>query len=301
MSTFIETEREQYLPSAVSSQGLEIIQSEDGPSAIIDGVEYPILTEVFNLSIVQPGHAQRDQKFIGHAGEVYIEELDEFYKERTLLPIRIIRFGQQLFDGNYDTKKENKPLCYSIDGMKPSSKVFNPKCGLGGECAVIEEGRNGPYRKLTCPKAVWENGAKPECRGYVVVAFLDVTDPETPIPLRMTLKGTGMSALTTLNRAYERIKNVARLKKQNLSDYSVKLTVDNKGTYCVPVFTPTYDASKPSKYMYMRAYYRDVIERYDRTAATIEDSESGKIEAVGNAIDVGDAQAAAENAVNFEF
>ena len=299
--SLLDAEKAKYLPSASVIKDLTIVEDEAGESAVIDGVKYPVLTTVFTLRLIQPTTEDNDPKFHGHAGEFYIEELDEYSKERMLLPMGIIRYGQQFFGGPYKRNKENRPVCYSVDGLKPSPKISEPVCGLGGECAVVEEGRNGPYRKVICPKAVWENGEKPECNEYIVAAFLDITDPETPIPLRMTLKGTAISSLKNMNKTYERYKNVARLKRQNINDYAVKLTAEDNKNYFTPVFTPQYDEHKPSKFTPMRKHYYETVIMYDKSSAAQEDEESKPADLVGEVIDTSDAQAEGKANVDFEF
>ncbi len=291
--------KEEFLPETMQKRNMEITFDEDGDVALINGKKYPLLTDVFTIRIVQ-GSMSKDPKFKGHDGELYIDGLEEFSTERILVPITVVRFMQAMYNGPYDPKKENKAVCYSFDGIAPSPKLYSP---LSTVCGEIKYGKNGVYQEPICPKAVWgPNGEKPECRKSIVLAFLDITDPELPFPLRMALRGSGYAAWTKLQRMYNRVQNVARLKRQNAYDYALRLTVEENETYYVPVFTPVYDESKPSKFIPMCAHYLTTYIKPNEEKERLSDEENTKgVKIVGDAINTAGAEAAVASAEEFEF
>lgn len=299
----LEASRTIFLPEIITDDKLDVVTEEGEESAVIDGVKVPLFTDTFSIMVVQNGHSSSDAKFKNKAGKIFVDGLDDFFDERILLPMTVVRYGQNLYPGAYQPGTVTKPICYSVNGVYPSRKVADP---MNAVCAEIEEGRDGqPYLRTVCPKAMWNDDQKPECRRYIVLSFLDITDPETPFPVRMQLKGSAYAAWNAINQSYKRTANVARLKRQNINDYVLKLSVEDKGTYYVPVFTPVYSDEKPSKYLELRARYRNIINRAEaQIMAREEDAANEGIESsAANApkIDTGDAQAQAEAAVEFAF
>lgn len=237
----------------------EVTYDADGsPVMLIEGEEVPVMEfenvrSLFSLMVVQAGHGTKDPKFRKHAGEIFISGLEDFSEKRILLPVSVIRTGRQMFDAYTGAEDNKDPLCYSTNGVTPSNKVAMP---MNPICCEIETRNGREFDKVVCPKAVWEDGKKPECNKYIDLAFLDITDG-TPIPVHMTLKSTGLGAWNTFAQEYSRMKNVARLKKHSINDYVIVMTVEDKATYFVPNFRLEYSEEKPSRLAKLASFYRD--------------------------------------------
>lgn len=238
----------------------------DEAVAIIDGEEIPVLNTSWELQIVQPGHVQKNSKFADKIGKILIvtgqknEDPVEVLDSITLMPVNIIRNAWRLFTGTFGV--DGKLLCYSNDGLCPSPKVDNPS---SERCAEIIPGNGIPRRKILCPKAKWVGDMKPECRASVTLGFYA---PELMMPLRLELHGTGYSAYNALQRSYNQVRNLARLKGKSINDYVVVLSTENKGTYCLPVFS-LVEAPKninPAKLLPLCKYYMSTV-----LAPSIED------------------------------
>lgn len=208
----------------------------DEAVAIIDGEEIPILSACWDIQIVQPGHIQNEPSYADKLGKILIRSSQEseppieILDEILLMPVNIIRHAWRYFLGNYGV--DAKLVCYSNDGLRPSDKVLAP---INPACAEITPGSGGmPRRKILCPKAQWQGDVKPECRASVTLGFYA---PKLRMPLRLELHGTGYSAYNALQRSYNQVRNLARLKGKSINDYIVNLTTQNKGTYYLPVFS----------------------------------------------------------------
>ena len=157
---------------------------------------------------------------------------------------------------------------------------------MADECAVIEKGRRGYYRKVVCPKAVWAEGSKPVCQGAVTVAFLDITDRNAPFPVRMNIKGAAMTPYHNFLKEYNNIKTVARIRRCSVYDYAVRLTSNDMGTYFVPQFTLFYDDKEPSVFLpltnwYVQNMYMNRVQEEEenkKLVDTVEESEDSGAE-----------------------
>ena len=296
-----EAARNLFVPALVTDKNLEVVIEDGEETAVIDGKDIPIFSDAFDLRIIQPQNGNSNPKFTNKAGKIYIDGLDDFFDERMLLPLTLVRYGQNLFQGEYKPGSPTKPVCFSGDALEPSRRVLKPISHVCGEQLYTRDGQ--PYIRPICPKAMWgEDGQKPECRRYIVISLLDVTDPDMVFPVRMQLKGAGYAAWTALNNTIKRISNVAKLKRQSVFDYVFKLTVEDKGTYYVPMFTAVYSEDKPSKYLPLRARYKGIINRTENSIMKSEE-EDGTVEAKQQLphIDVEAVPAEPEEASQAEF
>lgn len=272
-----DSERGAFLSLSAKAELSTRTDEEGWPFAVINDQEYPIVTSDFEMLVVQNGHVQEDQKFIRHAGEIYVAGMDLFATERTLLPISIVSHGFRMYTKYEGPQKDAQLLCYSVNGIVPATKVEAP---MSTCCSEIEVVGGVERRKIVCPHALWIDNNKPSCQQVITLAFLDITDPDTPIPVRTQFKGTGLGAWNSFSREYGRIRNVAKLKRQSVSDYVIKMTVNNKGTYCTPVFTMLYDETRPSRYIPLLAYYREQFYMREPQEQTAQVTEQDKAEAV---------------------
>ena len=273
-----DSERGAFLSLSTIAELVTQLDSEGWPFAVIDDQEYAIVTSDFEMFVVQNGHAGEDPKFLGHAGEIYVSGMELFSAERTLLPISIVSHGFRMYTKYEGPQKEAQLLCYSSNGVTPAARVEAP---MNSCCSEIEVVGGVERRKVVCPHALWTDDNKPACQQVITLAFLDITDPATPIPVRTQFKGTGLGAWNAFSREYGRIRNVAKLKRQSVSDYALKMTVNNKGTYCTPVFTMYYDETRPSRYIPLLAYYREQFymrEPQEQSAQVTEQDKAGAVE-----------------------
>lgn len=234
--------------------GALVIPGDDGASMKVGDEIVPLLDSAFELMIVQPGHVQERKELKDMKGKILeIWEKDNpteiAVDELTLLPITIVSQGFRNFGAFGDGAKEL--ICYSVDGVTPSQRVVMP---LNSVCSELTL-RNGEYvRQTVCPRALWQNNVKPECRAVVTLAFLDL---ERRCPVTLQLHGTGYGAWNALQRSWKQAKNVARLKGRSINDYVLKLRVKDEGTYYVPEFRVVVDDSfgNPKEWLPVRKYY----------------------------------------------
>ena len=216
---------------------LVVTQTDDGPVCSVNDEEIPLMDMAFDARVVQPGHVAADKRLKDVKGKVIIlldseQPAAEAADVLHLMPVTIVNFGYRCFDQYNPGGKEESGglLCWSVDGLAPSQRVpapFSDRCAE----AVL---RNGEYaRQVICTKAQWQGDEKPECRQVVTLGFFDL---DRKIPLRMQLHGTAFGAWTALQRAYRQLRNVARLKRKSINDYIIRLEVEDKGQYYVPVF-----------------------------------------------------------------
>lgn len=231
-----------------------VVRNDDGASMVINGEDVPLLDAAFELLVVQPGHIAERKELKDVKGKILeIWNKDDpteiAVDELTLLPITIVSQGFRNF-GTYG-EGEKDLVCYSVDGVVPSSKVPMP---LNSVCSELTL-RNGEYiRNVVCQYAQWQGNNKPQCRAVVTLAFFDL---ERKCPVTLQLHGTGYGAWTALQRSWKTAKNVARLKKKSINDYVLKLTVKDEGTYYVPEFRIVIDDTfgDPKAYLPVRKYY----------------------------------------------
>lgn len=262
-----------------------VTQTDDGPVAVIEGEEIPLLDMAFDVQVVQPGHVTNNKDLAKLVGKIVIlldpsNPGDVVTDELTLMPVTIVNFGFRNF-GPFNEKAnedDKKLICYSMDGVQPSRKLPAPLNPVCSELVL----QNGEYhRRAVCPYAQWDGDKKPDCRAVVTLGLFDL---ERKIPLRLQLHGTAYGAWTALQRAYKQAKNVARLKKKSINDYVIKMTVENNGTYMTPQFKLVEaDGSmgKPADFLPVCKYYMDTVfarlPEEPVPSAQIEDEKVGEI------------------------
>lgn len=232
----------------------EIEQDSDGWQLARIGEErLPVMTADFPLLLIQPGHIARNKELAAHFGEFVIEGLQDYAREFRLLPLTIVRQGLRFF-ADYDdgTNEAKNLLCYSLDGLTPSPRVTSP---MSPVCSRVAFRAGRPYRVYVCSHAVWRSD-KPSCRSEVTVAFFDMN---RKIPLRLQLKGLGMSAWNALQREYKRAGNIAKLRGLSIADFSIRLTAESRGSFMTPAFSMQYDESRPSRYLPLLRLYLDLL------------------------------------------
>jgi len=232
-----------FLPATVSAP-IEVIEGDNGDIVLIGTTEVPVVDTMFEIQLIQPGHIKENKALKGKAGHWWIGitpekkkgepvSVDEFTENTIafaetvrLLPIAPISRGRTLFPP-YDSG-DRTLMCYSRDGMVPSTKVISP---FAAKCAQITD--KGRYEPL-CTKAIWVDGQKPECSDQITMAFYDL---DRKIPVLMKLSGTGISAWNKFLKALKKQRNIARIKGKRVEDFILVVSSDTKGTYELPVFT----------------------------------------------------------------
>lgn len=237
---------------------LDVQNTSDGPVCYVEGEEVPLLDMAFNLKIVQPGHVPTNKELKDLVGKILIvfdkdQEAEEYTDEMFLLPITHLGSSRSYYKESYDAKNgDSRPDCASRDGLYPNRDVVMP---MHGQCAELTLGNNDPFLTPVCPKAVWTDGKRPECREQIALAFFDL---ERHTPVRMYLHGKAISAWTSLRQQYKQARNIARLKKKSINDYVIKLTVNNEGTYVIPQFKlieAPEKIGKPANWVAVCKYY----------------------------------------------
>jgi hypothetical protein len=233
-----------------ASTPVKIETDESGPIAIIGEKTIPVIDSVFDVQVVQPGSIKQNKDLKPHLGKFYFKDLETSKDVLLLLPLKELTPGRRLYPP-FDSGEKDL-LCYSVNGETPSAKVEAPiseRCG-----SFVQKGdvvRFEPH----CPKAVWEDGKKPECSELKRAAFYDI---ETNMPLRMSFSGTGISAWNNFQKEYRKHKNIVRLQGKNLADYVLKVTLENEGTYYRLVFKfEEAPALHPALYRGLMEWYVD--------------------------------------------
>ena len=261
-------QRKRNFALAAAFQPLDIVFDDEGwPFGRIGtDEEIPILSQDFELRIIQPGSVKHNKNLAPHIGKMMLPGLDAETSYDT-----IVWEGFRNFAPYVDGQTDEALLCYSCNGFTPSPKVTSPLNNVCTQLVVDEGGR--PYRKIVCPYAIWEKGKKPVCRSIIALAFLALLDDGLRIPVRLQLHGTGMGAWNQLQREYKRTKNVAKLKRKSISDYVIRLTLENNGTYSSPRFTmieAEEKLGKVSRYLPLIGRYMEIKITINATILTIK-------------------------------
>lgn len=236
VSDFLKSNETAYFPASVNPDLSGIMTYEaDGAVANINGNSIPIVDAAFDLALVQPGSVQSNKELSSKVGKLWLKygtDDADFFDELYLIPICIVGYRRSKFAKFDNSTKASTPLCYSSNGLTPSSTMaVVPECE---QCATVDV-INGSYiMNAVCPSAIWKDGEKPSCQLSVSVAFMIVGNC---IPVIMNLHGVGMSAFNKLKRDSRKAKNVARIRNKSLDNYIIRLTTDNAGTYVAPVFS----------------------------------------------------------------
>ena len=241
---------------------MDIIETDEGPSGLLNGQEYPLFDGAFAITLVQSQHGGANSKFKKHDGEIYIQDLETFSAERKLLPICVVREGRHLFPSYNASGGDNSPLCQSLNGITPSTRNGLP---VNDVCARLRTTANGKvYKEAVCPKAVWDGSTPAECKNFYDVAFLDITEEDAPLPVIMRFKSTALAPLRDLRKALESKARVARVRKASAAPKSwyISLKAEDKSNYYIPSLTIVDCAegeASPSRFTPLCCYYRDTI------------------------------------------
>ena len=268
-----------FLPLKAAADITDLMEYDQfGPTVRMSGDRvFPLMTASFEARLVQPGAIRLNQDLKGFSGKIWLR-LDEtpnpedFFDELWLMPICVLGYSRSKF-----AKFENKtatPLCRSYNGIYPVDGDITPDAP---QCAEVRRTAGG-YRLVTlCPSAKKMNGEKAACTLTLTVAFLEMN---RCLPVIMRFRGAGLSAFINLDSSLTKAMNVARIRKRNLSDIVVHLTVADEGTYVRPVLAlqkAPEEFGDISEYRRLAAWYRSEL------FTNREDPEAEDAEIVGEA------------------
>ena len=299
LNALLESQRTRFIKDMEYDHTI-VAQTDDGPVAKLGDEELPLLDMAFDLQIVQPGHVSWNKNLANFVGKILVvydsnDPTAESASTLNLMPITIVRHGFKNFDqyNDKDGDDANRLLCYSNDGVRPSTRVAMPMHSVCSELVL----RNGKYvRNTVCPRAMWEGDNKPECREEIVLGLFDI---ERKVPVRLQLHGKALTAYNALQWAYRQARNVARLKKKSINDYIIRMTVENHGTYVKPVFKlmePEDTLPKPATFLPVCKYYLTTL--FARQTAA-EEQPVSTVQEVVNAVATEADTKAVEDGQNF--
>ena len=254
-----------------------VVMEADGQVAKFEKWEAPLVGTYSGITLVQAAKATKGSGLT--AGTFIHVEADntksvdfDAVSELWLVPIAEVRSRRMCY-GTYDPKNTaNNLLCYSTDTLVPHPNVEEP---FAKEC-----GKYGVYGNViaTCPKAVWgQDGSTPQCKLYKEIAFVELLYGN---PVTLTLHGSGLGAWNKFLGTLKRKRDMARLKRQPVSSYVIKVTSENMGQYWAYVFdvaTPPKEVCTEDKipdYYKLAAWYGENIflSGQSKQAAAAEDA-----------------------------
>lgn len=144
-------------------------------------------------------------------------------------------------------------LCWSNDGVSPAADSVLMQTGEKPKSHACIIGNNGD-RKVVCPFAEWRKAEKgnsaPECRE--TISFLGL-DMQSLTPFFMIFHGTGIPPVKNLISSVYLKKKQATMqgKELHLRDFrlSLKLQMNDRGKYYIPVFEKTEEVANESDRM----------------------------------------------------
>ncbi|MGN1038864.1 MAG: hypothetical protein ACI4P0_05665 [Mailhella sp.] len=245
--------------------GIETFTDEfGGPATKVGDEDIALLDVAYRVGVVQPGTVMnnKDNKDLvknkGKLSLTFGKDEAEYVDELWVKPVTIVSYGFSMFDKQFAQGDDNAPVCYSTNGLTPAQDVLDPMNPVCAESVL----RNGiPAVSPVCPRAVWvKGGGKPQCQQRVTVGLFDL---ERKIPLILSLHGTGMAAWNSLCREYANLKNRCRWRRESMSSYALKITLEDRGTYYVPTFTlaipPAEITDGAGKYDGVCAWYAGTV------------------------------------------
>jgi hypothetical protein len=244
------------LPTTLQAQNTEmtIIETDIGDVFKIGDLEIPIINQFTEVRLVQPGSVKDHKELAPHTGKFLFVDLGESRETLNLIPMGIRKQGRDMYPpfGPGDRKK----ICWSHDGVLPARRVEIPQCNQCGVVKYPADFLNFQQAIITpsCPKSEWHAKEAPECSDYIIAAFFEL---EFQIPIQITFKGTGMSTWNAFKKSYQKTVNIAKIRRHRLSDYVLKATTINEGTYFKMDFNFTEDKDlNPGQYRQLWSWYR---------------------------------------------
>lgn len=239
-----------------------VVTEADGQVAKFETWDTPLVGTYSTISMVQSAKATKGSGLTAgtfiHLNENNEKSADfDVVSELWLVPIAEVR-ARRLCYGPYDPKNTaNNLLCYSNNCIKPSSNVEEP---FATECGYYD---NYGRPVATCPKAVWgTDGTTPQCKIHKEIAFVELLYAN---PVTISLHGMALGAWNKFLSTLKRKRDMARLKRQPLSNYVIHVTSENMGQYYAYVFdigTPpkeVCDEEKIKDYYKLAAWYGENI------------------------------------------
>lgn len=263
-----------FLPAKAASDISDILDyDQDGPIVKLpNGEVQPLMNAYFEMKVIQPGSVRLNQALKGYDKKVWLmleEEPnnEDCTEDAWLLPIRVLGYSRSKF-AQFDNKS-SKPLCRSLDGVFPVDSDITPDAP---QCAEVKKFANG-YRLVSlCPSAKKQNGGKAACTLTLSVAFLDI---RRCVPVLFRFRGAGLAAYIAMDGSLTKALNVARIRKRNIGDIAVHLTVADEGTYVRPVLNlekAPEEFGDLGVYKRLAAFYREQLFVAEEDA-TVEDAE----------------------------
>lgn len=206
----------------INKVGIPVIVSNKGE-------EVSIYTSPFNMRIVHPSSITNNESLLPHLGKFYFQEIDVSTEELILVPLSEGTIHRSLFPDNFNgSTGNNEPLCRSLDGLTPDSRIEAP---ISLQCAHINP--DSGNIQVVCPMAMWENNRPSKCRMSKLIPFYDCA---AQIPIYWELKGVALSAYNKALREWNKQVNINIYRGLSTDNLVLQVTLANKGTYFEPVF-----------------------------------------------------------------
>lgn len=219
-----------------------VVQGEKCAQIVVNEKPLNLVESIFKCKLVQPGNVRDKPELASAIGKFYIDVLDQVEDGMNLVPLKILPERWSLF-APYDPKN-NKVLCYSMDGKAPSDK--SPE---------IQSVLCGPNH---CDKAKFQGKTPPECQNTVQVILFDL---KWKVLVQMDIYRTGMSAWKALNKKYQDTIAKALVLNTPLENFIVKAGANHKGTYIQLTLDLVPAEEELAPYYPVIAYYQNFLER----------------------------------------
>lgn len=220
-----------------------IITGETSLQVMLGDKAVNVVDQAFDCTLVQPGSVNQNPELKPYIGKFYFNDLLEAAEELKFVTLKTLPSMWSLFQVPY--KPKEKPICTGIDGEFPD--FLRSSAPLPGPCG-----------RATCPKANFHENVRPECRQTVPIIFFELN---YNLLFKMNISGTGLSAWNTLSKQYTTANNRAIALNKPRSNYVVKATSDNKGTYVQLLLELVPFAEDVTQYQQIISYYADFVEK----------------------------------------
>lgn len=254
---------------AVQGVDLPLVETDEGPVVVFGEEEVPVFDKALRLSLIQPGAVTGKPELVPHINKYFIDGFEESYGTLTAIPVCVVNYTRVLYDGEFKAGETKKALCRSGNGVTPHRGIevpVNPVCA-----EVLEHRDTGGVRfKEVCPKAMFSEGARPECSFQVTVGMLIVELGYAPVYL--SFHGKSLSPFNQFQKKHKETAMKARIQRKSIKDYVVSLGVDIKGTYSTPILNIKFDPELNAKqYAPLVSHYANTVFRAMAEAADREE------------------------------
>ncbi|MCB5270559.1 MAG: hypothetical protein LHW56_01795 [Candidatus Cloacimonetes bacterium] len=310
LTTFVAATADTELVT-IRPDGKKEIMIGDKPMTIMGFNEASPWEALFEAVLIQPAHVTNRPQWEKKEGSYFVGMISNktpivtlgFLEELVLLPICILREGRSRFP-KFDGEGENKPDCYSTDGVCPNAKVEAPySAACTGWYTDAKDGKK-KYGVL-CDEAKFPpEGGAPRCREYAEVAFLAILG-DRAFPVKYNFHGKSISVWKKFVRSYQTYSNAAEILGESIFSYVIKARAvrSKKGPY----YEMTLDFAKDEKidgtlYLPLAQFYCNALKNRSRPEDQDYSGEDGSADLEGATLDgSADLDAQIANAVGEDF